>query len=68
MIFCMKAKLLKRKFTLMPIPFYWNDHLTISLPNPLPFESVLLGVCGFETQLWQNKAWESVLLITDLLV
>ena len=26
----------------------------ILLEGPLPFESVFLGVCAFETQLWQN--------------
>ena len=53
-IFCMQAELFKTKFSLMSLSFYSNDHRRISLPHPLPFESVFLRVCSFETQLWQN--------------
>ena len=52
--FCMKAELFKTKFNLMSLSFYLNYHRIISLPQPLPFESVFLRVCAFETQLWEN--------------
>ena len=52
--FCMLAELFKTKFNLVSLSFYSNDHKKISLPHPLPFESVFLRVCAFETQLWQN--------------
>ena len=45
----MQAELLKTKFNLMSLSFYSNDHRRISLPHPLPFESVFLRVCAFET-------------------
>ena len=52
--FCMQAELFKTKFNLMSLSFYSIDHRRISLPHPLPFESVFLRVCAFETQLWRN--------------
>ena len=33
----------------MLLSFYFIDHKIISLPHPLPFESVFLRVCAFET-------------------
>ena len=51
--FACKVKCLKQ-FNLMSLSFYSNDHRRISSPHPLPFESVFLWVCTFETQLWQN--------------
>ena len=63
---CMQAELFKNKFNLMSLSFYSIDHRRISLPHPLPFESVFLRVCAFETQLWKNKAWKSVRIIFDL--
>ena len=65
-ILCMQAELFKTKFSLMSLSFYSNDHRRISLPHPLPFESVFLRVCSFETQLWQNWAWKLVIMILDL--
>ena len=50
----MQAELFKTKFNLMALSFYSNDHRIISLPNPLPFESVFLGACAFEIQFWQK--------------
>ena len=47
--FGMQAELFKTKFNLMSLSFYSNDHRRISLPHPLPFESVFLRVCSFET-------------------
>ena len=41
--FCMQAELLKTKFNLVSLSFYSNDHRRISLPHPLPFESVFWG-------------------------
>ena len=52
--FCMWAELFKTKFNLMSLSFHSNCHRRISLPHPLPFESVFLRVCAFETQFWQN--------------
>ena len=34
----------------MSLSFYSNDHRRVSLPHPLPFESVFLGVYAFEIQ------------------
>ena len=48
--FRMSAELFKTKFNLMSLSFYSNYHRRISLPYPLPFESVFLRVCAFETQ------------------
>ena len=45
----MYAELFKTKFNLMSLLSYSNDHRRISLPHPLPFESVFLRVCAFET-------------------
>ena len=53
-LFCMQAELFKAKFNLMSLSFYSNYHRRISLPHPLPFESVFFRVCSFETQLCQN--------------
>ena len=50
----------------MSLSFYSNDSRRVSLSHPLPFESVFLRVCAFETQLWQKKAWKSVEKILDL--
>ena len=50
-IVCMQASLFKTKFNLVSFSFYSNDHRRISLPHPLPFESVFLRVRAFETQL-----------------
>ena len=65
-IFCMQAELFKTQINLMSLSFYSKDHRRIPLPHPLPFESVFLGVCSFETRLWQNSAWESVTMVLDL--
>ena len=39
--------LFKTKINLMSLSLCSNDHRRISLPHPLPFESVFLGVCAF---------------------
>ena len=39
----MQAELFKTKFNLNSLSFYSNDHRRISLPHPLPFESVFWG-------------------------
>ena len=52
-IFCMQAELFKTKFNLVSLS-YSKDNRKKSLPHPLPFESVFLRVCSFETQLWLN--------------
>ena len=41
-------------FNLMSLSFYSNDHRRISVPHPLPFESMFLRLSAFETQLCQN--------------
>ena len=66
LFFCMQGELFKNKFNLMSLSFYLIDHRRISLPHPLPFESVFLRVCAFEPQLWKNNAWKSVRMILDL--
>ena len=53
-IFCMQAELIKTKFNLMSLSFYLNGHRRISFTHPQSFESVFLGVCVFENQLWQK--------------
>ena len=57
-IFCMQAEVFNNKFDLMSLSFYSNDHRRISLPHPLPVESVFLGVCAFETKLWHKLGME----------
>ena len=44
---------------LKSLSFNLNDNRKHSLPHPLPFESVVWGVCVLETHLWQSYAWEN---------
>ena len=51
----------------MSVSICSNIHRIISLPLPLPFESVILGVGAFENQLWYSEAREQVTLIFDFM-
>ena len=65
-IFRMKFEMFKPKFNLISLSICQNDHRRIYLTHPLPFESVFLGVCAFETVM-AELALKSVTLVLDLL-
>ena len=65
-IFSIEAEPFKTQFNLISLSFCSYDHRRIALPHPLSFESVVLGVCAFETQLFQDLAWKSATLVLDL--
>ena len=54
----MSAELFKTRFNLMSLSFYSIDHKRISLLHPLPFESVFLRVCAFETTVMAEVGME----------